>query len=612
MCYRGKEEWKCDNDAEKKPTKACCTPVLSENNQLSLKENTNFFSSPRPYVDPLKKSWWQWTKDCVYNGWQKTKSIFTFKSTRGESSTIVKWLKFIPIQLWRGMKWIFHALLGILVWILDAFMQIFRGREASKTEDETPKHYVYKKIESPRDYLNYDSTFDEPAFEEKFEAKKDEKTAEGISVEDVKDEITLNNIQKAPEQSIISSPQVAPAAFSHEQFTEPESHANQESPISFYARRVSVASSKSGEHGARFTSPPPPAPPPPPKISIRIPTTTNTENTTTSQKTTHEKAQDASIKGGVSVMVPGLMDAAKESIERRRRGRTLSPDTSETKNASNNEIWAPYRSPSVFGTTPVATTATTIQNRFNTTTSSSNQGVVTRMNAETPTSEAFLFRPRSQTARNIETTHHKTEDYFHPDNQHYQQQKRMFSTSPTPSALLLGQSVFKPVIEVEKIRDNFNRKCESRAASVIGGGYSRSPSVMSQSYHDGVRDYDNYTPYRFVIKIFYSESEMQSFRDSANESNALRHRFPMHSTVASNNDYSTTSYPHPPSHKWTIRNNGKEDDVFSRLPIGGMRSKENTMYTRGIKNQIKKTNKKGDKTRMYVIYSIKKLLSEKS
>jgi hypothetical protein len=45
--FKGKEEWKCDNDAEKKPTKACCTPVQHafENNQqhLNLKKAVKTF-----------------------------------------------------------------------------------------------------------------------------------------------------------------------------------------------------------------------------------------------------------------------------------------------------------------------------------------------------------------------------------------------------------------------------------------------------------------------------------------------------------------------------------------------------------------------------------------
>uniref|UniRef100_A0AC35FYC4 Uncharacterized protein n=1 Tax=Panagrolaimus sp. PS1159 TaxID=55785 RepID=A0AC35FYC4_9BILA len=456
-------------------------------------------------------------------------------------------------------------------------MQIFRSHEATKSE-EIPKQYVYKKIESPRDYLNYDETnyYSEPSFfeENKKEEKMDtEKMDEKNLKNDAKDEITFdNNIQKAPEEAIISPPQVPATAggtFSHGQITAPESHANQESPISFYARRISVTSLKSGEPQQQqqnvpgFSSPPPPAPPPPPpKSAIRIPatsTTTNNENT----KELKEKVIEASaIKGGVSVIVPGLMDAAKESIERRQRGRTLSP---ENKNKIISSGPTPYRSPSVFGT---SSSATTINNtRMNGITTTTNHGVVTRMNTQTPTSDTFLFRPRSQTARNIETTQKTTsEDYFHPDNRQFQnqkQQQRMFSTSPTPSGtFLLGQSVFKPVNEVEKIRDNFNRKCESRGASVAGGGYSRSPSVMSQSYHDG--GYDSYTPYR---------------DNTSHESSALRHRFPIQSFTASNDypaPFGQTPTPYGQTtggHKWNIRNNTTSDDVFNRLPTGATRSK---------------------------------------
>uniref|UniRef100_A0A914Y6F4 Uncharacterized protein n=1 Tax=Panagrolaimus superbus TaxID=310955 RepID=A0A914Y6F4_9BILA len=325
-------------------------------------------------------------------------------------------------------------------------MQIFRSHEATKTE-EVPKQYVYKKIESPRDYLNYDDDYAGEEENKNEEKKDDEKMVEKNFKNDAKDEITLDNIQKGPKEAIISLPQVATnasataAAFSHGQFTAPESHVNQESPISFYARRVSIASSKSGEQQQQivpsFSSPPPPAPPPPPKSAIRIPTTvttttTNNENT----KESKEKTLEASVKGGVSVIVPGLMDAAKESIERRKRGRTLSP---ENKNKIINSGPAPYRSPSVFGTSTFATTTAPLSNnnRINTTMTTNNHGIVTRMNAQTPTSDTFLFRPRSQTARNMETTTQKTsEDYFHPNN-HQSQQQRMFSTSPTPSGTFL-------------------------------------------------------------------------------------------------------------------------------------------------------------------------------
>uniref|UniRef100_A0AC34GP42 Proboscipedia n=1 Tax=Panagrolaimus sp. ES5 TaxID=591445 RepID=A0AC34GP42_9BILA len=460
-----------------------------------------------------------------------------------------------------------------------------RSHEATKTE-EVPKQYVYKKIESPRDYLNYDddnyyagpSSFDDEEVNKNEEKKEnDEKMVEKNFKNDAKDEITLHNIQKGPEEAIISPPQVAintataatAGAFSHGQFTAPESHANQESPISFYARRVSIPSLKSGEQQQQqttvpgFSSPPPPAPPPPPKSAIRIPTTDTTPTKANNENTkeTKEKTMEATVKGGVSVIVPGLMDAAKESIERRKRGRTLSP---ENKNKIINSGPVPYRSPSVFGTSTYGTTTTAtaapFNNRINTASSATNNhGIVTRMNAQTPTSDTFLFRPRSQTARNIETTTQKTsEDFFHPNNHQFQQQQRMFSTSPTPSGtFLLGQSVFKPVNEVEKIRDNFNRKCESRGASVAGG-YSRSPSVMSQSYYDGARD--NYTPYR----------------DSTYDSNALRHRFPGQ-TVATTNDYPTpyghTTTAATTTHKWNIRNNQTSDDIFNRLPSGATRSK---------------------------------------
>uniref|UniRef100_A0A7E4UXD2 Succinate dehydrogenase assembly factor 4, mitochondrial n=1 Tax=Panagrellus redivivus TaxID=6233 RepID=A0A7E4UXD2_PANRE len=531
----GNEEWKCENAEPKKPPVACCTPLISEKQPTGDNATTcsDYLSKPKPYgTSPTstspKRSWWQAAKDFCWAGWNKVPSVRSwwnsssaasrapgsgtqlnsyYSSTSQQPSRLVRWGKAVLNAVWQGVCWIGSIAWSVLAWFLGTLRLIFFGREATADDaQQPPSSYVYRRIESPRDYAYQ---------QEQKEEESDAVVEDAGDNENGEEEQTNANGFKfnveppQPTESVLSNGDLTEDAQIKQASTQ---DVNAEAPMSFYVRRVSLTSTQN-----RHASPIP-VPPPPPTGIIKIPTS--------EQPKIDESKRNAPVdspKGGVFVLVPGLMDAAKESAERRQRGRTVSPVRSEGPQ--------PFKQPN-------------------------NIPVVTRIEPHTPTNpssvQQFVFRPRSQMTRTVQNE--SPSPWTVPD--------RQASASPTPSAFLLGNSVFKPMTEIEKMRDNFNRRCESRATSVVGTRpYSRSPSVMSQSYHDGaVRESDN-----------YSSSLRDHTTDNVNyRSQGLRNRFAPSMERQGPRPYSGFGQPAETSQAWTLRNNDT-DPVFRRLPPGATR-----------------------------------------
>ncbi|KAE9553530.1 hypothetical protein FO519_003279 [Halicephalobus sp. NKZ332] len=300
---------------------------------------------------------------------------------------------------------------------------------------------------------------DEQAKDEKSETAIEGKEAESETVEEkqVESEVVVEDKEAKPE-AIVEDKKVEAGVVEDKQFDSKAIQTNFEEPMSFYVRRVSI-SSRSGENSPK----PVVSPPPPPTVMGN-------------QKSLKTKdPPESPVKGGVSVFVPGLMDAAKESVQRRLRLQSNSPDV-KRRTASET------RPASIFNATKTQTIVTPVSS-YRTWRSDQVVRKVNTQQVDSPNqTQYFVFEPQRQPITKTETIQNVS-----PPWNAYQQQ-RIYQESPiTTGSFLLGQSVFRPVSEVERIRDNFNRRSESRAQS-----YSRSPSVMSQSYHE-TRDQDNFS-----------------------------------------------------------------------------------------------------------------------
>ncbi|KAH7729638.1 hypothetical protein AAVH_03113 [Aphelenchoides avenae] len=133
------------------------------------------------------------------------------------------------------------------------------------------------------------------------------------------------------------------------------------------------------------------------------------------------------------------------------------------------------------------------------------------------------------------------------------------SPLPSTSVVLLGHSVFSPVREIEQIRDEFNRKAGSRAASVARGEQSRPPSAMSQS--DGPCARMPMEPEPVVRQRLPSADVVRTSRPK-----------PWTENLASG--LSTSTYGRVTSPQWVLKPaaNATQDAFLSRIPVPSSRT----------------------------------------
>uniref|UniRef100_A0AC34Q2K3 Uncharacterized protein n=1 Tax=Panagrolaimus sp. JU765 TaxID=591449 RepID=A0AC34Q2K3_9BILA len=298
-------------------------------------------------------------------------------------------------------------------------------------------------------------------------------------------EVLKNDANEAVQELSTSAPQVK--SF-ESKFVQTE-----EDPISFYVRRISISSLKSEEDNPSKIVPTPPLPP------------TKTPKTITfAFDNDQEKSPEVPVKGGVSVFVPGLLDAAKNSVQRRLKARSNSPDT-------NNQ------------TAKVSQTVVNNQTKTNTVNLNdqkwnSNQKVHVRQSIDSPNqTQNFVFYPKSPVGIN---------DQIKKSGQQSNNARHEYSASPVlNSPFLLGQSVFKPVKEIEYIRNDFNQRSVSN---------SRSPSVVSHN------DFGNSTKTNYFGNDQTKNSNV-SFLGNQQQFN---------------------------QNKWALRDGNSQNVVFPKLPIG--------------------------------------------
>jgi hypothetical protein len=198
-----------------------------------------------------------------------------------------------------------------------------------------------------------------------------------------------------------------------------------------------------------------------------------------------EKTVKLRAEGAIPVLPPGLMQEAKEAAER--RARTVTPTS--------------------FVKIPQEVT----------------QNVVTQLppSNDEPDSARYVFQTRKYSMpeyvrrevfpeRSIPREPPKeNQERSIPREVHLERNIQAIESVPrwqnaSPAPYLLGRPVFTPVDEVERIRDKFNRKTESRASSVA---FSREPSIpahMTSSYHADYNREKTASPiitFRYVNKI---------------------------------------------------------------------------------------------------------------
>uniref|UniRef100_A0A914DB03 Uncharacterized protein n=1 Tax=Acrobeloides nanus TaxID=290746 RepID=A0A914DB03_9BILA len=410
---------------------------------------------------------------------------------RRYGSKLWEYVKVVPLYLWAGIKWLFWTIVGFFAYIGRSFLSIFCGKPVEESDEfGEPKTYTYRRIEPPKDYREAERS-----------QQEDEK--EGVlEVEPTSEESEKK--EKQSEQDLV--------------------------PMSFYTRKQSLP------RGERIeSSPAPPAPPPPPGKPIRIPSSLDLATAANENEPINpeEKTVKLRAEGAIPVLPPGLMQEAKEAAER--RARTVTPTS--------------------FVKIPQEVT----------------QNVVTQLppSNDEPDSTRYVFQTRKYSMpeyvrrevlpeRSIPREPPKeNQERSIPREVHLERNVQAIESVPrwqnvSPAPYLLGRPVFTPVDEVERIRDKFNRKTESRASSVA---FSREPSIpahMTSSYH---ADYNREK----------TASPIITFRDSSADRNtpsAIRPRFSA-STPRPWNSQGNSDASHV---KWALRRNN-EDEPLSRIPL---------------------------------------------
>ncbi|CAI5447664.1 unnamed protein product [Caenorhabditis angaria] len=388
---------------------------------------------------------------------------------------------------------------------------LFSGNVPSQTLPSTPKPYT-SKPSSP--------TYNKVAFE------FDENELRAVTKQQ-----EIDNDQEEP--TIYEDvPRVAP-------IPPPKSPKSPGGPASssFYSERVYE---KEAPVRAKSIPPPAPPPPPPPKPISREPSR--------ARSTTPGTRERREVKGGIGGFGADIMDELEEQ-QRLRGSRAASRETQREMTQSCHPDMAQWKNEQIFGETQRASSVGPSMRKL--------EHVVSRIegNNNNDDEPSFVFRPKMT---------YSSEEYQNKHRQENQNQNQY----------LLGKSVFSPVDEVERMRNEIN-SAKNHQQSYSSPQYSSGNWMENQrsrnvNRHDQSYDYQNQTVKNPFGSAAYKSSPYSS-HTARRSKTPTRHFGPGENTSYPNSS-GGADFVENIARKWPPASNnvnGRDDWVQNSMRNGG-------------------------------------------